>query len=141
MSEEDERQKQLFKLFQVLRGMEEDARSFVSQQSKTQSNFYNPSSQAAQFPVCSKNFNDFLQFKMLKESQLLKTGPPGVGYGARSYHIENSELLYKMHRGDNRMARSVLEANGFTHTESHEWNLLWSTGAVKQYVYEGLNEY
>jgi hypothetical protein len=121
--------------------MEEDARSFTSQQSKTQSNFYNPSSQVSQFQVCSKNFNDFLQFKILKENQLLKTGPPGVGYGARSYHIENSELLYKMHRGDNRMARSVLEANGFTHTESHDWNLLWSTGAVKQYVYEGLNEY
>jgi len=35
MVEEDERQKQLFKLFQILRGMEEDARSFASQQSKT----------------------------------------------------------------------------------------------------------
>ena len=35
----------------------------------------------------------------------------------------------------------MLEANYFAHTESHEWNILWSSGACKSYLYEGLNEY
>jgi len=140
-SEEDERQRQLFKLFQIIRGLEEDLKSSQAAGSKTSQNFFSSQQQSNLYAVSSKNFNDFLQFKLLKESQSLKGGPPGVGYGARSYHIENSELLYKMLRGDNRMVRSVCEANGFTHTESHEWNLLWSTASCKSYIYEGLNEY
>jgi len=35
----------------------------------------------------------------------------------------------------------MLEANGFTYTESHEWNILWSSSSCKSYLYEGLNEY
>jgi tubulin polyglutamylase TTLL5 len=35
----------------------------------------------------------------------------------------------------------VLEANGFQHTESHDWNVLWSNSGCKTYLYEGLNEY
>jgi len=35
----------------------------------------------------------------------------------------------------------MFEANGFSHTESHEWNVLWSSGTCKSYLYEGLNEY
>ena len=58
-----------------------------------------------------------------------------------SYHIENSELLYKLLRFDNKLLRSMLEVNGFSHTESHEWNILWSSGSCKSYLYEGLNEY
>lgn len=109
--------------------------------SKTSQNFFSSQQTQANYAVNSKNFNDFLQFKLIKENQYLKGGPPSIGYGARSYHIENSELLFKMLRGDNRMVRSVAEANGFSHTESHEWNLLWSTGSCKSYIYEGLNEY
>ena len=37
--------------------------------------------------------------------------------------------------------RSLLEANGFSHTESHEWNILWASSSCKSYLYEGLNEY
>ena len=59
----------------------------------------------------------------------------------KSYHIENSELLYKMLRFDNKLIRSVLETNSFTPTESHEWNILWSSSSCKSYLYEGLNEY
>lgn len=59
----------------------------------------------------------------------------------KSYHIENSELLYKMLRFDNKLVRSVLENGNFAPTESHEWNMLWSSSSCKSYLYEGLNEY
>ena len=61
------------------------------------------------------------------------------GY-AKSYH-DNSDLCYKMLRFDNKLIRSVLEAGGFAPTESHEWNILWSSSSCKSYLYEGLNEY
>ena len=65
----------------------------------------------------------------------------GGYHGQKSYHIENSELLYKMLRFDNKLLRSIFECNGFSHTESHEWNILWSSSTCKSYLYEGLNEY
>ena len=65
---------------------------------------------------------------------------PYNGY-QKSYHIENSELLYKMIRFDNKLCRSLLESHGFSSTDSHEWNLLWSSSSCKSYQYEGLNEY
>ncbi len=65
---------------------------------------------------------------------------PTMGY-AKSYHIENSELLYKILRGDAKLVRSALEVMGFSHTESHEWNILWSSGSCKSYLYEGLNQF
>ena len=46
-----------------------------------------------------------------------------------------------MLRFDNKLIRSVAEANGFAPTESHEWNILWSSSSCKSYLYEGLNEY
>jgi tubulin polyglutamylase TTLL5 len=52
-----------------------------------------------------------------------------------------TELLYKIFAGDTKLIRSMLEANGFSHTESHDWNILWSSGNCKSYLYEGLNEY
>ena len=66
------------------------------------------------------------------------TGPM---QGHRNHHIDNNEMLYKMLKGETRIVRSVLEANSFTNTESHEWNLCWSTSSCKSYMYEGLNEY
>lgn len=39
------------------------------------------------------------------------------------------------------MVRSIFEANKFSHTESHEWNILWSCGSGKSYLFEGLNEF
>ena len=35
----------------------------------------------------------------------------------------------------------MLDANNFTYTDSHEWNILWSSSSCKAYLYEGLNEY
>ena len=51
------------------------------------------------------------------------------------------DLLYKVYRGETKLIRSVLEANNFSYTESHEWNILWYTGSCKTYLYEGLNEH
>ena len=63
------------------------------------------------------------------------------GKGGGGYHIDNCELLYKILKGDTKLVRSLCEANGFTYTESHEWNLLWASSSCKAYLYEGLNEY
>ncbi len=35
----------------------------------------------------------------------------------------------------------MLESYSFSHTESHEWNVLWSTSSCKSYLYEGLTQY
>ena len=76
---------------------------------------------------------------------MLKDAAPTLAYGHSTLlpvnNGDNSALLYKVFRGDNKLVRSLLEANCFTHTETHEWNILWSSGACKQYLYEGLNEY
>ena len=75
--------------------------------------------------------------------QLLHNAPPAINYAMRGHNgaDHSTELLYKIFRGDTKLVRSLLEVNGFSHTESHEWNLLWSSGSCKSYLYEGLNEY
>ncbi len=50
-------------------------------------------------------------------------------------------MLYKILRGDTKLVRSMLEANNFSYTESHEWNILWASSSCKSYLYEGLNEF
>ena len=37
--------------------------------------------------------------------------------------------------------RSILQANGFSQTEGHDWNLLWLNSSCKPYQFEGLNEF
>ena len=85
--------------------------------------------------------DQFIYFQTIDARQMLNDAPPSLGY-ARSYaNNDTCELLYKIFRGDTKLVRSLLEANYFAHTESHEWNILWSSGACKAYLYEGLNEY
>lgn len=50
-------------------------------------------------------------------------------------------MLYKLLNGDTKLVRSILEANNFSYTDSHEWNVLWSSSSCKSYLYEGLNEF
>ena len=64
-----------------------------------------------------------------------------MSQGPRSYHVDNCEMLYKLMKGDTNLVRSLLEANKFSHTESHEWNVLWSSSSCKSFLYEGLNEF
>lgn len=88
--------------------------------------------------------NDNIDFKAIEKSQLLYNNPPKASYGHGSkggYHIDNCELLYKILKGDTKLVRSLCEANNFTYTESHEWNILWSSSSCKAYLYEGLNEF
>jgi len=64
-----------------------------------------------------------------------------MNQGPKSYHVDNCEMLYKLMKGDTKLVRSLLEANNFSHTESHEWNVLWSSSSCKSFLYEGLNEF
>jgi len=50
-------------------------------------------------------------------------------------------MLYKLLNGDTKLCRSLLEANNFAYTDSHEWNVLWSSSSCKSFLYEGLNEF
>jgi len=59
----------------------------------------------------------------------------------RNYNIENAEMTYKLLKGDTKLIRSLLEANNFAYTESHDWNVMWSSSSCKSYLYEGLNDY
>ena len=148
--EEEERQKQLGKVFNKLKDLEEDKSMMpTTQNSATSFNktVTSTSNSGAGGFFSSQNTqgngrqeNEFITFKNIKENQLVTHSQPFTGY-QKSYHIENSELLYKMLRFDNKLVRSVLEANSFSHTESHEWNILWSSSSCKSYLYEGLNEY
>jgi tRNA(His) 5'-end guanylyltransferase len=75
-------------------------------------------------------------------NQLLNDLPPTqFANGPRSYHFENSQLLYKILKGDTKLVRSLFEANGLSYTESHEWNVLWSSSSCKAFLYEGMNEH
>jgi hypothetical protein len=87
------------------------------------------------------NLNKPVEIKPIGASQLLNNTPPTNYTGPRSYHIDNCEMLYKLMKGDTKLVRSLLEANSFNYTESHEWNVLWSSSSCKSFLYEGLNEY
>ena len=165
--EEEDRQRQLNKVFQKIKDFEEDphrpSTSGASQSSTQPGATFNKTASAggtgnganagffagangstsANAQYRSRE-NEFIGFKNIKENQMVSTHSnftTGGYHGAKSYHIENSELLYKMLRFDNKLLRSMLEHNGFSHTESHEWNVLWSSSSCKSYLYEGLNEY
>lgn len=72
--------------------------------------------------------------------EILHDMPPTLS-NQRVYSFQNTELLYKILKGDTKLVRSLLEANKFRYTESHEWNILWSSSSCKAYLYEGLNEF
>lgn len=70
---------------------------------------------------------------------MVKDNPP-TGTYTKNYS-EHNDLLYKVLKANVKMVRSVLEANSFTHTEGHDWNVLWTCQPCKSYLYEGLNEF
>jgi len=85
--------------------------------------------------------DQFIYFEPIESKHLLNDAPPTIGYARGYCNNETNELLYKLYRGDTKLVRSMLEANYFSHTEAHEWNILWSSGSCKNYLYEGLNEH
>ena len=154
VEQENERQKLLNKLFAKLKELE-DERNGVAPNTTTsaasstnrssvsgQAGFFSQASNTGQgfYNQQNKNQSEFLHFKNITDKQMVTGSLPYNGY-QKSYHIENSELLYKMIRFDNKLCRSILEQHGFSSTDSHEWNILWSSSSCKSYQYEGLNEY
>ena len=87
----------------------------------------------------TKQMGEIVNFKLIKESQVLKDGPPAITYSKNSYTDQN-ELLYKMLKAEGKLVRSILEAHGFSHTDGHDWNVLWTCSSWKPYLYEGLND-
>lgn len=75
--------------------------------------------------LSSKQTSNVLNFKPIKEAQLLKDGPSLLAYSKNCY-VEQNDLLYKMLKTEGRLIRSVLEAHGFSHTDGHDWNILWT---------------
>lgn len=160
--QEEERQKQITKVMAKVKDLEDEVKGVMPsggtsiQGSTTISNrtvsssmsgtqgaaggFFNSNTNSSNGYYNNQNKTEPLFFKNITEKQMVTNNMQFNGY-QKSYHIENSELLYKMLRFDNKLIRSVLENNGFTATESHEWNVLWSSSSCKSYLYEGLNEY
>lgn len=68
---------------------------------------------------------ELINFKLIKENQILKDGPPAITYSKSCYSDQN-DLLYKMIKAEGKLIRSVLEAHGFSHTDGHDWNMLWT---------------
>ena len=53
----------------------------------------------------------------------------------------SSDLYYRLVKCEAKLLKSVLETNQFQQTETHDWNLMWSSQSYKQYIYDNLNEY
>lgn len=60
---------------------------------------------------------------------------------SKSSYSEQHDLLYKVLKAEGKLVRSVLEAHGFVHTDGHDWNVMWTTGNCKPYLFEGLNDF
>lgn len=84
---------------------------------------------------------NFFKFRPIIPSEFMHMPPPNMGYGQGKENHKPTDLLYKILRGETKLIRSSCEANGFSYSESHEWNILWSSSSCKSYIYEGLNEY
>jgi len=50
-------------------------------------------------------------------------------------------MFFKLVKCEAKLLRAVLENNGFMQTESHDWNVLWSSQSYKPYIYDNMNEY
>jgi hypothetical protein len=57
-----------------------------------------------------------MHFRAIAKNQLLANPPPSLNYGTRQQSYQGTELLYKIFAGDTKLIRSLLEANGFSHT-------------------------
>jgi tubulin polyglutamylase TTLL5 len=81
-----------------------------------------------------------ITFYPINEVQLLNNTVPANTYSKGNFFVQK-ELTYRVHKSDARLVRSILEAVGFSYTDSHDWNLMWVGAVPKPFVYEGLNEY
>lgn len=90
---------------------------------------------------------EYVNFKPLKDSSILiRDGMTTIYFqkGAifNSYlNDSSSELLFKLVKCEAKLLRSVLETNGFTQSDTHDWNLIWSSQSYKLQTYDNLSEY
>ena len=151
--EENLRNERFQRILDTLRNIEHEQALLIpsheNRAGRSGQNFFNnkrhepkDKNQLAQYVYTTElnEFNKALNIKPISKQQIQK-GPIILAGAGRNHHIDNQEMLYKILKGETKLVRSILEANNFTATESHEWNLLWATSSCKSYLYEGLNEY
>jgi len=90
--------------------------------------------------LSNKYAYNLIKFRPVTEAEMFKEDAALVPY-AKALTGDSNILLYKMNRADPAVVRSVLEINGFRFTDKHSWNIIWTSGHAKPYLYEGLNEY
>ena len=94
-----------------LRDLQLQTNTYLYSKEEAASNYVRGHSYAnLQFGGYGAGPNLFRQFRSIGMKELLHNAPPVLGY-AKSYHVENCELLYKIFRGDTKLVRSLLEAN------------------------------
>ena len=51
-------------------------------------------------------------------------------------------MLFRVVHAEAKLVRLILESHGFQHTESNDWNILWTCSGTnsKAHIYENLNE-
>lgn len=93
-----------------------------------------------EIPVLMDTRPPLVRFQPVRESQLVKENP-AVSLYAKVNCVAGRELVYKLHKAEGRLVRSVLELAGFVATDSHDWNVLWTGTAPQSYHYDGLLDY
>lgn len=54
---------------------------------------------------------------------------------------QNVSLQFKLLKSEGKMVKQILEANGFSQTEGHDWNIMWGAGIIKPNYYEDLKPF
>ena len=71
----------------------------------------------------ASEFSKFLNFSTVTEDQLIKIAPPSNMY-TKGKFAQSRSLLYKIHKAEAKLVRSILELAGFNYTDSHDWNIM-----------------
>jgi tubulin polyglutamylase TTLL5 len=50
-------------------------------------------------------------------------------------------MYFKLVKCETKLVRAVLENNAWQGTETHDWNLLWSSQPYKSYIYDNMSDY
>ena len=50
-------------------------------------------------------------------------------------------IQYKILKSDAKLVQSVFECNNLKMTEGHNWNIIWCSGHLRSYVYDGISPY
>jgi hypothetical protein len=121
----------LYQVFAKLHEIEEERNQVGSTGASSRNSLSAAGGAGSQFSYNqqNKNTSDFLVFKNTAQERGITTQYSS----GKNYHIENSELLVKFIRFNNSLVRSTFEQHHFSVTESHEWNLLWSSCTCKSF--------